>query len=81
MYLKSLISILGSIKNAYTIHIKCVRRIQMNQPKIRFIETECIKCKCKMMVRQVYNKRLSDWETVKIPICEDCKENTDGSNN
>lgn len=49
----------------------------MNQPKMRFIETECIKCKHKMMVRQVYNKRLSEWETVKMPICEDCKENTD----
>lgn len=47
----------------------------MNQTKMRFIETECIKCKHKMMVRQVYNKRLFEWETVKMPICEDCKEN------
>ena len=53
--------------------------MKMNQPKIRFIETKCIKCKCKMMIRQVYNKRLSDWETVEKPICEDCEENKNGN--
>lgn len=45
----------------------------MNQGK-RFTERKCYLCKKnEVMVRQVYNRHISDWEDCELTICDNCK--------
>ena len=45
----------------------------MNQ-QTRYTEMKCYKCKeNKILVRKEYNKHISDYVLVEVPICEECK--------
>ena len=49
----------------------------MNQGT-RIVRRTCAECrKNAAYVRQVYNRHISDWEDVEMPICEECEKKSE----
>lgn len=47
----------------------------MNQTE-RMIERKCASRKERVVyIRQIYNRKISDYEDLEMPICEKCKAN------